>query len=127
MFLAYGLSISIRAKTIDTALGLLICISVLVNPIFWVIYLVIIFIPVVVIFKRIFNSGMPKLETDMMIGISLFLFFPREIIVSLLNIFSLKVGTPPHNEVSFAGSLVTFLPIPVILGLMWLMRRLENG
>jgi hypothetical protein len=126
LLLGLGLLISHRVKKFDTAFGLLICISVLVNPIFWVIYIVILLVPIVIIWNLLVKSELPKVETYIFSGISLFLFLPREIIVLLLDLFAGPTTLDTIPQISFAASLVTLLPTAAVIGLVWLIWRLDR-
>ena len=122
---ALGLSLwlALRAKDIDTALSILVCASLLLSPVVWVWYFILLIVPLSVIGFRLSRAQFEMRETNLFILVCLLLFFPRELLVTILNVF-VDPSTRPLPTVPLPWSLVTLMPQVVMLVCLWLVWHL---
>jgi hypothetical protein len=115
---------SFRAGTLDTSFGLLICLIILVSPVAWSHFLILALIPLVIVIRKLASLNWPCKETSIAIFIGItFSFFAGQL-MPLLTGDRLAAGLLP--TLSFTVGVLTFLPAIGLLGLMWLVWRLDR-
>ena len=63
MLLGTGLALALRIRNFDAAFGILVCVSLLANPVSWHHYLILASVPLVMIGRRLFTLDFPNKET----------------------------------------------------------------
>jgi hypothetical protein len=113
---------AMRIKNLDASIGILICSSILLSPLAWSQYLILILIPLAVIFKMIDKSGNKTNELSLFAIIGLLLFF-------CLNVYDLLLLGKVNNtviKVSFWVSLLTLIPNFGLMVVVWFINRIEK-
>jgi hypothetical protein len=126
-FLIVSMLIAIRCRTFDAAFSFVVSSSFLLSPIFWVAYLILALIPMSFIITRLVSLEFPGWETWIAALLLGFLLVPREILVSLLWSLPHKIVAGSAPVFPFAASLVTLLPVIMVLIIMGMVFRLDRG
>ncbi len=106
--------------------GVLVCISLLVNPVAWSHYLTLTLVPLVIAGRRLLHLNFSSPLVLSFFMISLLLWLPR----GTLNALILATGVSPEGgmtQVPFAVSLLSLLPVVAILGLAALLWCLSTS
>jgi len=118
-----GLILAHRSKSFDNSFGILVCVSILVNPIAWSHYLILAIITFAIVGRRLYDLGLPEKETWMFIVIGFLLFIPR------LDPRWFMLGYDPIGkscQIPFLPSLLTLIPTVAIFCLVWLLCHIEH-
>jgi len=127
ILLSVGLLMAMRARSFDASFGILVCASILVNPITWMHYLVLASIPIVIAGRYLFDLHFPKKESYIAISIGLLLFLShRQLRPFELLLAGQELAVDKFSTVPFAVSLLTLIPTVAVLGLLWLVWHLER-
>jgi hypothetical protein len=121
--LTIGLLLAIRARSFDTAFGILVCVSILISPVAWRHYLVLSLIPLAIIIQSLVTRNWPKRVTNLSLGLALLLFIPRSSLDSI--ILALSGNDPAH--VPFSVALLSYIPAVTLLGLIALLWHLDRS
>jgi len=121
-----GLKLALQADTFDISFGILVCVSILVNPVAWSHYLILTLIPLVIIGHRIYSLGLPKKETWNFLMISLLLFIPRLVLRQFILLLTGNDLTAKSAQVPFVATLPALIPTVAILCLLWLLSHIEH-
>ncbi|OGO42278.1 MAG: hypothetical protein A2Z04_05845 [Chloroflexi bacterium RBG_16_57_9] len=125
--LVFGLVLATRARSFDTAFGLLICVSILVSPLAWSHYLTLAAIPAVIVARRLFALDWPRRETYLAAMIALSLSSPSVGLNRMALLFAVEEPVLGNaGIVPFAASLITLIPAVALLGLFWLVWHSES-
>lgn len=124
--LGIGLTLALRAKSFDTSFGILVCVSILVNPIAWGHYLILALIPLVIVGHRLYSLDLPRKETWCLLLFSLLLFIPKLGIRWFILQLTGNELSAKSAQVPFAATLLTLIPAVAILGLLWLVWHIEH-
>ncbi|MGH9840240.1 MAG: glycosyltransferase family 87 protein [Blastocatellia bacterium] len=119
VLLITGLALAQRAGSFDLSIALLIAVGILVNPIAWGHYLVLVAIPAVIVTRRLVDLNFPGKETLLMAVIVFLLSLPGRFVTSLSSHFSKGEMPLETTLVPFGASLITLLPAACILCLIW--------
>jgi hypothetical protein len=124
--LIIGLWWAIHAQRFDTSFAILLCVSILVSPVAWRHYLVLLAIPIVVVGRDLDALDWPERPTYAAIFLGVLLFIPRR---RLHDMILWLAGQGPATEtpprVAFGAGLFSLLPALAICGLAWLVWRLR--
>ena len=129
LLLLAGLFLAGRGRCFDTAFGLMTCVSILINPIAWSHYLLLTIVPVLVCYRYLTESVVPRTTCVAVAVIGLLLFFPREWLRTIMLWFATSrqlSGEETVLQVPFAIGLLSLLPAMAILGLIWLIWHLDR-
>lgn len=120
-----GMALALRARTQVIALTILMCLSILVNPVTWIHYFTWTFPPLVVLAKRLRIMGLPLGKTSVSLLIFLILALPGATLTRLAQTLS---GNLSHAtfQVSFLASLVTLVQPLAVIGLMLLLCSVDQ-
>lgn len=123
--LAAALVLARRARSFDVAFAILVCVSVVVNPVAWNLYLVLLLIPVAVLARRLFGRGITRagVRAAVLLGMALAVIpvVPREAIL----LYARHAAGGPAVFPAAIG-LLTLTPLALVLGLMWIVWRLDR-
>jgi hypothetical protein len=125
--LIIGLLFAIKARSFDTSFGILVCIMILVSPFARIIYLLPALIPLVIVVHNLSSLNWPNKETNIAVCIGFTLSIPPVALhqlMILLNGNGIADGTVP--TVSFPVALLSLLPAAGLLGLLWIVWRLDR-
>jgi len=116
----------------DLAYGMMICVCLLVSPLTWPHYLILLALPLAVTARRLRDLRFPRRQTLLYAIAVLILLIPafslEDFIFSFStapNIFPDESGAQPKVSVSFAVGLLHLLPTLSALVILWLMRQLS--
>jgi hypothetical protein len=127
VILLFGLALALRASNFDTAFGLLIGVGILVNPVAWTHYLILAAIPIAIIARRLWEMGFPK----RMSYLAFCLWLPSMVNNGGLAHFALlfTILTTPEgvHVIPAAAGLLTLIPAVALIGLLWLVWRLDRA
>lgn len=113
-----------RGRDIEGGFGVLLCLSLLVNPVAWSHYLTLTLVPLTIAGRRLLRLNFPASLTVHFVLISLLLWLPR----GTLNALIATLGAAPGSvapQVPFVVSLLSLLPAVAVLGLAALLWRLS--
>ena len=117
IFLAWGVWHASRSINLDTAFAIMICVIIITSPVAWEHYFIMLIIPLVVLFRSLWNGDFPPWRTISFIIICLLLFLFNEQLVNIIFLInggsSLVIAN--HNQITFASSLLAWLPILEVL------------
>jgi hypothetical protein len=116
-YLVWGLICASCSITVDSAFGILVCLILCLSPVTWPHYYVMLIIPLVVLFQLVWQRGFPAWRTLLMIIICLFLFLINEQLVNIILLINggSNLVNANHNQITFASSLLSWLPIVEII------------
>jgi Glycosyltransferase family 87 len=124
--LAIGLWFAQREREFDVAFGLLVCVSLLVNPIAWTHYLMTTCIVIGLILQRLALLDWPRVWAHRLMLIALPLSLTQTswaLMVIALATHGVAAGRP---QVSFWASWLTVVPSLAVMGLGWLLWRVNQ-
>jgi len=124
VMLIFGLIFAFQARALDTSFGILICLMILVSPVAWNHYLITALIPLVVVVRNLYFFDWPRKETNIALCIGITFFFSARVCMPLLTGNGIAGRLGP--TVLFTVSLLSFLPAIGLLGLLWLLRRMDR-
>jgi len=122
----FGLKWAIEARDFDLAFSIILCASILINPVAWSYYFCLLLIPFCVLVRKQQEKSFPNRESLGLLFLSLAFLVPPKV---YSNLASLSFGTyhPQPIEggfrVSFLASLFTLFPMMWLFGLIWLLRQ----
>ncbi len=117
--LVSGLVLAIRARSFDAAFGVLICVSILINPVVWSQYLVLASIPIAIALRRLFVLGLPNKQTLAALALAGLLLARRTDIDRLITQFATETPGGGAPTVPFFIGQLALIPVLSILALMW--------
>lgn len=125
--LIVGLILARRMHDFDAAFSIMICVSILINPIAWVHYMILLLLPLLVVGRRLIENYFPRIENYVVVITGLFLLVSdrrwHELAVKLGG----QVGIDNHAFVNpWILSILTMIPAFLILALIWLLNRLAS-
>jgi hypothetical protein len=127
--LIFGLTYAIRARTLDTSFGILICLMIPVSPVAWDHYLIPVLIPLVFVVRNLSSLNWPRKEINFALWIGVTFFLSTALSSPRLWIFLVgnnglanRIGPTASSTVS----LLSLLPAAGLLGLLCLLRRLDR-
>lgn len=127
LLLVIGLYLSYRSHDLDTAFGILICVSILVSPTAWSHYAILTAIPITVVLRRLIRLRWPRREMIFALVVGVLLFIPTLGIKSIMSFYALQKNPTDFNQqVPFGASLLSLIPLVAILALLYLIWR-EGG
>jgi hypothetical protein len=126
VLLGTGLWLATHARRFDTSFGILVCVSLLVNPVAWSHYLILAAIPIIIVGRRLFALNLPNRETWAFLALSLLLFIPRLRLRRFILQLTGNELTAKTAQVPFVATLLTLVPVVAILGLLWLIWQMER-
>jgi hypothetical protein len=123
-FLIVGLIMALRVTDMEIAFSIIICVIVLVSPITWDHYYVMLIISLVVLLHNLSDQSFPTWPTVIFIVLALMLFLFNDRIAEI--IFALNGGIEllqaKGNQITFASSLLEILPmveVVILTILLW--------
>ncbi|MBI1762439.1 MAG: DUF2029 domain-containing protein [Acidobacteria bacterium] len=125
LVLALGLALARRVKDFDVAFALLLCVSLLVNPVAWSHYLVIALLPLAVVWRYLRELDFPMALTRYTLLVTLVCSLPHSIIRNVAALFQTSVTATGSPVVPFAAGLLTLATAAALIALMFLLRRVE--
>jgi hypothetical protein len=127
ILLGTGLFMAVRASSFDASFGLMICISLLVSPIAWSHYLILISIPLAIVIQRLLYLDLPYKETKLAFLLCLILIVHVTTLNdAILLVANQKLSIASNPMVPFTATLISLIPTAGILGLLWLVRRVDQ-
>ena len=126
LMLGCGVIAALRARDGDLAFGILIGVSILVHPIAWNHYLVLMAIPVVVALIHLSRRGFPGRECIFLLCIGLLLGLPRERLTEIQEPFAHLSGNQLQT-IPFFASLLDLTYAAAILAMLWLLFHLDHS
>jgi hypothetical protein len=119
---------AIRSNRIETSFAILVCLIVAISPLVWSHYFVMLIISMVVMYRILVRHSLPAMQTLIFVFIVLLLFlfnFRINSFIVLLN--GGKDLLQAHgNQITFASSLLSWLPLLEIVVLSMLLWRSEK-
>jgi len=117
----------------DFAYGIMICVCLLVSPLTWPHYLILLALPLAVTIHRLRDLRFPRQQTLLCAIAVLILLIPNISLENFIfsfsaapNISSNELGVQPDAPVSFAVGLLSLIPTLGALIIFWLMRQLSR-
>jgi hypothetical protein len=109
------------ARSFDTAFGILLCASIVVNPIAWDHYMVLTAIPMTIVFRRLRDVSFPFETTTLARAAFVLTILPN--VAYLTPALHFAVGDLGRLKIlPFAAGLVTYVPLVPLtgwVGLLW--------
>ena len=114
-----GLAVAWRCRlSLESSLGLMICLSILASPIVWNHYMVLLLLPASYVVHTLVKQGLPRSRTNIALALAVPLAIHDDMWMGAalhLGGSSGASGTPP--AIAFGPSLLTFMPTLSIIGL----------
>ncbi len=126
-FLVVGLVMALRSKHVEIAFAIMVCVTIAISPLSWIHYYVMLIICLVILMKQLADRSFPAYQTLLFSLIVLVLFFFFDMssqITLLLNGGWAALGS--DNQISFASSLIYFLPIICLIGISILLWKSDQ-
>jgi hypothetical protein len=126
LLVVLALFLALRIRHFDSSFGVLVCASLLVNPVAWSHYLILATLPLTIVVSRLSLLNLKRWESLALILIGSLLFVGAGL-RSLLFLFNnSSIGSGTSIQVSFPASLLTLAPALGILGLFWVIWRSDK-
>jgi len=127
ILLTVGVFLAMRTSTFDASFGIMTCVTLLIAPITWSHYLILALIPMTIVLRRLFALELPRKETNLAILLGLIFCIPQTFLNDVMLMFAdrnlVDAGGP---TVPFAVTIISLIPAAAILGLMFLLRRVDQ-
>jgi hypothetical protein len=124
---AAGFLCALRARTFDTAFGLLLGVSLLVSPIFWNFYLLLALIPGAIVARRLQTLGFPASATGFALLSWSLISIPLGSYEQIAMSFATPSGPASPPAIPFLPGLVLLTPIAGLSGVLWLLWRTDRA
>jgi len=124
--LAICLWLTAKMKSFDSGYGLMICVSLLISPLLWSHYLIILAIPAVILARLLYDSKFPKAERKMAMIAGLLLLVPSAALLKIVSGFTVEGGETEYATVPFAATLFSLIPTIAALLCVVLIYRLSR-
>jgi hypothetical protein len=124
--LALGLVLACRVRHFDSAFAVLVCLSLLVNPLAWSHSLVLALLPLAIVLGSIGKADLSREEAYLSIGIGLLLFTATGLRALICVFGGQKPAEGESLLVPFGVSMITLLPAVAVIGLLWLAWRVDR-
>ena len=124
--LAVVLIAALQTRDQSSAFGMLICLSILIHPIAWNHYLVLMAIPVLVAARRLSERGFPSPQFILLLCLGLILGLPPEQINQAQLHFTQHLLPNGEAFVTFAGSLLGLSYTIAVVAVVWFLKRLDS-
>jgi hypothetical protein len=123
-FLVGGLVWASKSKDFNIAFAIMVCVILLVSPLSWAHYFILLVIPLSILFLNLVRRSFPAWQTLVFVILCLLLFLFNEQIVNLVMYFNGGAGIMEANgnHITFASSLISYLPtieVIVLIFLLW--------
>jgi hypothetical protein len=124
-FLLVGLLWAIKLKDLDIAYSILLCVIVIISPIAWDHYYVIVIISMVVLLHNLSEQSFPTWPTIIFLIIAFMLFFFNDHIAELIFILNGGVDflQANGNRITFASGMLEIIPMVELIILTILLWR----
>jgi hypothetical protein len=119
-----GLYHALRLKEFDMAFGILVCVSILANPIAWSHYFTWTIIPIAILWRRLQKFRYPRVEFYLILAVTLLLAYSWGILGRLAHAL---VNMPLEDTIVAIIGLATYLPTYVTFLLMALIARMGRA
>jgi hypothetical protein len=124
-FLVYSLAWALKSNDQHLTFALLVGAIILISPVSWAHYFVLLIIPLSFLFLDLKKRSFPAWQTSVFVLIGLLLFLFNEQIGNI--IIFINGGTSNleanGNQITFASSLISYVPTIEIIGLTFLLRN----
>jgi hypothetical protein len=104
----------------------MICVSLLISPLLWSHYLVIMAIPAVIIARGLNERGFPRRPTVIAIALASLLLIPGPTLVELTRPFVISTDSQGNEVAPFAATMISLTPTVATIGCFLLLRRSSN-
>ncbi len=123
LLLGWGLRRAWKTESLETGYAIIVCICLLVSPITWLHYYVMLTLPMAVLLRSLARRGFPPWPTALTGLILLLMFLVNEHIRTFITGLSGGKAALLANgsQITFAVSLLTWLPILQVIGLVALL------
>lgn len=125
LMLGCGVIAALRARGEDTAFGMLVGVTILIHPIAWNHYLVLMAIPAVVALMHLSRRRFPGRECIFLLFIGLLLGLPPEQLTEMQKPFA-YMSANQVLTIPFFASLVDLTYTAAILAMLWLLFHLDH-
>jgi asparagine N-glycosylation enzyme membrane subunit Stt3 len=125
VFLLVGMVWAIQSKELETAFAILVCVIIAVSPLSWDHYYIMIIIGLAVLWLNLAKHSFPPWRTLIFVIITLMLFLFNEHIgdFTLLLNGGKELVEDKRNPITFASSLLFWLPMVELIALTILLWR----
>jgi Glycosyltransferase family 87 len=124
--LMVSLLLTCRARNFNTSFGILVCLMILISPVAWSISLLPALIPLGIVGRSLSFLDWPKKETFIAFGVGVALFIPPLFFLRfVLSLHDWGIRSDGRLSVPFAVALLSLWPAMALLGLLWLVWRLD--
>src|SRR5262249_40467097 len=124
--LYFGIRLALRGRCFDTAFGLLVGVGILISPIAWTYYLTLAMIPIAIIARRLWVIGYPRRISYLAFCLWLLLSIAGATYSYVARLFANHTTSEGVPIVPVSAGLVTLTPAVALIGLLWLIWRLDN-
>jgi len=124
--LLLGLRLALKVEHFDTAFGLLVGVAILVSPIAWTHYLILISIPMMIIAQRLWLLGLPRRMSYLVFCLWLLISIAGTAYSYIARLVISHITPGGFPVVTFVAGLVTLIPAVALSGLLWIVWRLDH-
>jgi len=124
---ALGLAVAWRCREFDSSFGILVCLSLPVNPVAWDHSLLMISIPIAIVLKRLSLQNWPRWETTVAVIAFALAMFPQK---AYLSAAARLFATPNESGIRmmpFFPALITYVPLTSLIAWIVLLKRTEGN
>lgn len=134
--LSYGLPLAVlllslwlttRLHDFELSFAMMVCTSVLISPVVWSHYFVLLLIPALLAWQRLARAQFPKKWTNWALVLGILFCIPNPEWQKLILWISGQEAIPGQpSSVSFPAAMITFIPMLAVLGLLYLLWNLRD-
>lgn len=129
-FLIIGLTLAVKARSLDAAWGMLVCVCILISPVAWLQYLTLAVMPAIFALRCLSTRKWPLIECNAALVICVLLFFSGFFVnrgfYALIQGLPCSVAANFSIKVTFWQGLLPLVPAAALSGLLWLVWRLDK-
>jgi hypothetical protein len=130
MAFIFGMVWAYLAMDREIAIGILICMTILISPVAWSHYLILCLIPLIIVLERLDQMNWPIKDSALLLGVVQILLIAPDPLRSLIYFATQKSHSNQIPQlpftVSFGAGMLTLLPVAGIFLLMVLLNRQDR-
>ena len=126
MFLLATLWLARKARSIDTAFGLLLCASLLSGPLCWFHYCTLVMLPMAIVGRRLLGGETRRPIAVFAAILTLFISIPHPVYIETTMRFGAQIPGSAITLIPFAAGLLPTLPAFLVMGWMCLLWKTDR-
>ncbi len=124
--LLLGLRLALKAKSLDTAVGIMTIVGIWINPISWTHYLVLTAVPLAIVAKRLSQEGWPRGNCYSVMGILLSFTIVISSYLALIGSFTDQMAPDGILSAPAVTGFLLLIPVAGLANLAWMVWQCDR-